>query len=54
MKAFYTTKDVAKILNYHPEYVRELVRKGKLESVNKSGHYRFTDKEIEDFLKRGK
>lgn len=49
----YTTREVAEKLRYHPEHIRRLVREGKLKTANDYGHHKFTEKEIEDFL-RGK
>lgn len=50
----YTTKEAAKILKYNPGHVRRLAREGKIGYSNPAGSYRFSSKDIEDFLSKNR
>ena len=46
------TKEVAKMLRLHEEYVRELIRQRKLKAYREGrrGGYRITMKAVEDYI----
>ena len=46
------TKEVAKMLRLHEEYVRELIRQSKLKAYREGrrGGYRITLKAVEDYI----
>ena len=50
-KMIYTTQEVAKILHSSPNYVYELIRKGKLKAF-KLKSIRILKSALEDFLKQ--
>ena len=48
----YTIKQVAEVLQITPETTRELARDGRLTGSKIGRHWRFTDRDIEQFLER--
>lgn len=42
--------DVAKMLNFHPQYVRFLAKKGKIPGVKICGQWRFSEAELQQHL----
>jgi len=54
MKKILLTREVAQLLRLHEEYVRELIRKGKLIAYKEGrrGGYRVTAEEIDSYIKR--
>lgn len=48
------TKEVAKLLRLHEEYVRELIRQGKIRAYKEGrrGGYRIAIEEVDNYIKR--
>lgn len=42
--------DVAKLLNFHSQYVRFLAKKGKIPAVKIMGQWRFSETELREHL----
>lgn len=42
--------DVAKMLNFHPQYVRYLAKAGKIPGVKICGQWRFSESELKEHL----
>ena len=49
-KMIYTTQEVAKILHSSPNYIYELIKKGKLKAI-KLKSYKICKSALEEFLK---
>lgn len=54
MNKILVTKEVAQILRLSEEYVRELIRQGKIKAYKEGrrGGYRVTTEEVDDYIKR--
>lgn len=54
MEKILLTKEVAQLLRLHEEYVRELIRKGKIKAYKEGrrGGYRVTVEEVDNYIKR--
>jgi len=50
MDSFYGVEDLGKLLNLHPEYVRRLIREGKLQAYKIGRVYRIDQKQLDAFL----
>jgi len=53
-KAFYTADEIAELLGFHPETVREWIRKAILPAIKIRGRYRISRKDLEKFLEERK
>lgn len=42
--------DVAKLLDFHPQYVRYMAKKGAIPAVKIGGQWRFSEKELRESL----
>jgi len=51
MKEYLTPEEVAEKLRYHPEYVRKLLREGKLPGHKYQGAWRINAKRLDDWIK---
>ncbi len=51
MKKLYTAKEAARILGFNVEYVRRLARKGEIRSSKAGRSIRFTQEQIDEFVK---
>jgi len=52
-KEYLTPEEVAKKLGYHPEYVRQLLREGKLPGHKlRTGAWRISIKELDTWIKQ--
>ena len=49
-KMIYTTQEVAKILHSSPNYIYELINKGKLKAIKRKS-YKICKSALEEFLK---
>lgn len=54
MEKILLTKEVAQLLRLHEEYVRELIRQGKIKAYKEGrrGGYRITAEEVDNYIKR--
>ena len=54
MQEIYLTKEAAELLRVSEEYLRELIRQGKLKAYKEGrrGGYRITRREIDKYIKR--
>ena len=46
-------KEVAELLDFHPEYVRQMARDGRIPAVKVGRKWRFVREQIIDWLKAG-
>ncbi len=49
-----TVSEAAEWSGYHPHYLRELIRKGKIEAVKKGSGWWVIRQSVEDYLKMAK
>ena len=54
MEKILLTKEVSQLLRLHEEYVRELIRQGKIKAYKEGrrGGYRITTEEVDNYIKR--
>lgn len=54
MKELYLTREAADLLRVSEEYLRELIRQGKIKAYKEGrrGGYRITRREIDKYIKR--
>lgn len=54
MKELYLTREAAELLRISDEYLRELIRQGKIKAYKEGrrGGYRITRREIDNYIKR--
>ena len=48
---FYTTKDVAEMLKVTKKTINQYVREGKIKAIDMGNQYRFTEEQLEDFVR---
>jgi len=53
-KVFYTTDDIADMLGFHAETVREWMREGIIPAIKIRGRYRIRREDFERFLEEKK
>ena len=49
---YYSVKDVAKLLDYHPVTISRLAREGKIESIRISNRHYFTIDSVMEFIRK--
>ncbi len=48
---FYTTKEVAEMLKVTKKTINQYVREGKIKAIDMGNQYRFTEEQLEDFVR---
>lgn len=51
---FYTTQEVADMMQYHRDTIRRLIREGKIEAYKFGKSYKISEEQLKKFLETGK